>query len=82
MTDELAPARKIRGVSTSMRLNLFNLVTFENSLSVSLLGIVAALGGATAIVYVATRFGSHNRREVEPVQPADAIEATGVSLVK
>jgi len=43
---------------------------------------VAALGGATAIVYVATRFGSHHKREVPGTTPAEPIEATGVTLVK
>jgi hypothetical protein len=83
MTNDLAPAQKVRGVTMSLRFDLFKLIKFEHSLTVSLMGIVAALGGATAIVYVATRFGSHHDKPAVPAAaPADATASGGVSLVK
>jgi hypothetical protein len=44
--------------------------------------VIAALAGAAGIVYVATRFGSHNRRQLPAAEPIEAIEPGGVTLVK
>jgi hypothetical protein len=83
MTETTVPAGRRRGLHTALRIQLFHLVEIENTLDVSLPTVIAALSGAAGIVYIATRFGSHNRKELPPatVEP-DAIETTGVSLVK
>ncbi|MBV9254905.1 MAG: hypothetical protein JO054_11780 [Actinobacteria bacterium] len=82
MSETTAIARRRGGLHTSMRLRLLHLIEFENDLDVSLLTVIAGLAGAAGIVYVATRFGSHNHRQLPAAEEPTAIETTGVSLVK
>lgn len=83
MTETTVPARRRGGLHTNLRIQLFHLIEVENTLDVSLLTVAVGLAGAAGIVYVATRFGSHNRKAFPPaaVEP-DAVETAGVSLVK
>jgi len=71
-----------RGLHSSFRIDLFHLITIENRLDVSVFTVIAALAGAAGIVYVATRFGSHTRRQLPAAEPIEAIEPGGVTLVK
>jgi hypothetical protein len=81
MTTELSvPAPRRRAIDSNLRIELFHVLKLESHTSVTLPAIIVGLAGAVAIVYVTTRIGH------TPALPAasepDAIETTGVSLVK
>jgi hypothetical protein len=81
MTTELAvPAYRRRAFDTDVHVELFHVLKLQSRVSLSLPAIIVGLAGAAAIVYVATRHGQP--RTVPAASEPDAIEATGVSLVK
>ena len=80
MTNELTISpHRLRAFDSQLRLD-FRLLKLESRISLSLPAIIVGLAGAAAIVYVAIRY------DTAPAVPAatesDAIETTGVSLVK
>jgi len=79
--DLVVPAPKRRAIDSYLRVELFHVLKLEARTSVTLPAIVAGLAGAATIVYVATRYGSHNHREL-PAEPVEAIGPGGVTLVK
>jgi hypothetical protein len=80
MRSELAAAiPKRRAVDTSMRVEVANVFTLDAHFSLSLPAIVTGLAGAAAIVYLAKR---HPQPALPKAADPDAIETTGVSLVK
>jgi hypothetical protein len=71
---------KLRAFDSQLRLEVFHAFKLESRISLSLSSIVVGLAGAAAIVYVATR---HGHTPAVPAAPeTDAIETTGVTLVK
>ena len=62
-----------RAFNTALRIHIANVFKVESHVSLSLPALVVALGGATAIVYVAVRYSGHpSHKALEAPESTDA----------